>query len=192
MSPKSKEQFEEIREASREKIMEAALELFANKGYQSTSITEIGRKAGISKGLMYHYFDSKEQLLRAMIDAMVQEGEKEMASWPMDDPTEALRGLFTALFHEMRQHHQKWRLLMKLTLQIDEFDFIHELAVNKMKGFLQLFEGLLAQRGLDDPRGEAIILAALMDGIAIQYHVFKEDFHLDEMEQALIRKYCES
>jgi AcrR family transcriptional regulator len=43
-------------------IMTAAAALFARQGYQKTSIDEIVREAGISKGLYYHYFENKKEL----------------------------------------------------------------------------------------------------------------------------------
>ena len=50
MSPRTKDQFEEIRNKSRENIEKIALELFAIKGYHATSVSQIAEKAGISKG----------------------------------------------------------------------------------------------------------------------------------------------
>ena len=66
--PRTPEQFEKIRKTKRRQIMDAALELFANEGYHSTSISNIAIKAGVSKGLMYNYFESKEELIKAIID----------------------------------------------------------------------------------------------------------------------------
>jgi len=53
--------------------MNVALEQFASQGYYKTTITHIARHAGISKGLMYNYFESKEALLRAIIQKSVNE-----------------------------------------------------------------------------------------------------------------------
>ncbi len=64
MSPRTEEQFEEIREAKKILIKQAALELFAIDGYYSTTIRLIAKKAGISKGLMYNYYNSKEEFLK--------------------------------------------------------------------------------------------------------------------------------
>ncbi len=64
MSPRTPQQFEQIREDKKRLIMEVALELFANEGYHSTSISKIAKSANISKGLMYNYFESKEDLLK--------------------------------------------------------------------------------------------------------------------------------
>ncbi len=63
MSPRTQEQFEEMRESRRQQIMDAALELFAQEGYSHCSISQLAGHAGISKGLMYNYFESKEALL---------------------------------------------------------------------------------------------------------------------------------
>ncbi|MGA3015245.1 MAG: TetR/AcrR family transcriptional regulator [Bacteroidales bacterium] len=64
MCPRTSKQFEEIREIKRSQIIGAAIECFANKGYHAVSISEIAENAHISKGLMYNYFSSKDELLR--------------------------------------------------------------------------------------------------------------------------------
>ncbi len=48
-------------------ILDCAAKLFASKGFASTSINEIGEAAGLSKAGIYHYFDSKSEILRAML-----------------------------------------------------------------------------------------------------------------------------
>jgi len=73
MSPRTSKQYEEIREEKIALIMDTALEHFANEGYHKTTINHIALHAGISKGLMYNYFDSKEALLKAIIDKSVAE-----------------------------------------------------------------------------------------------------------------------
>ena len=67
MSPKTKDQFEQIRKESKAKILDAALKLFGTQGYQNTSISEIMKLAGVSKGLMYHYFSNKEELIKQLL-----------------------------------------------------------------------------------------------------------------------------
>ena len=69
MSPRTSGQWEKIRQGKREAILDAALKLFANRGYYNTPISLIARDAGISKGLIYNYFDSKETLLYEIISA---------------------------------------------------------------------------------------------------------------------------
>jgi AcrR family transcriptional regulator len=51
------------REEAKKKILEAALEVFKEKGYFKSTMDDIANELGISKGAIYQYFDSKEQLL---------------------------------------------------------------------------------------------------------------------------------
>jgi AcrR family transcriptional regulator len=55
-------------EDRREQIIQAALRVFAQKGFEGATNKEIAREAGITPGLIYHYFASKEDLLRAAIE----------------------------------------------------------------------------------------------------------------------------
>lgn len=73
MSPRTPRQYEDIREEKRARIMDTALLFFANEGYHSTTISQIAGCAGISKGLMYNYFKSKEDLLKAIISKSIAE-----------------------------------------------------------------------------------------------------------------------
>ncbi|MGC8667122.1 MAG: TetR/AcrR family transcriptional regulator [Chthonomonadales bacterium] len=52
-------------EIRREQILDAAVKLFAEKGYAGASIRDLAREIGVTEGLLYHYFSSKEQLLEA-------------------------------------------------------------------------------------------------------------------------------
>jgi AcrR family transcriptional regulator len=55
-------------EDRREQIAEAALRVFAQKGFMRATNKDIAREAGITTGLIYHYFDSKEALLEAIVE----------------------------------------------------------------------------------------------------------------------------
>ena len=55
-------------EDRREQIIEAALRVFAKKGYARASNKDIAREAAITPGLIYHYFESKDALLKAIFE----------------------------------------------------------------------------------------------------------------------------
>lgn len=57
--PRTPAENERIRQATREQILKAAMDLFFTKGYHATSIEDIAKQAQISKGLLYHYFKGK-------------------------------------------------------------------------------------------------------------------------------------
>lgn len=57
----------EQKERRRQEIIYTALELFISKGYVATKITDIAKRANMSRGLMFHYFESKEKLYEELI-----------------------------------------------------------------------------------------------------------------------------
>ncbi len=192
MSPRSKAQFENIRASSSRKIMDASLELFGTIGYNATTIAQIAECAGVSKGLIYNYFESKEALLKAMILDLSKEGEEMMQQSLSGDLEESLETMISMAFKWLRENEKQNRLLLSLVLQIDQFDFIHDLAKTKMTEYLSMLEDLLKKINFPNHRTEARILATLFDGIGIQYLVLKQDYPLNEMEEMLIERYCSS
>ena len=65
--PRTKEQNREIREKTKKVILDSAIKLFAEKGFQATSMSDIAKLAGVSKGLAYNYFDSKRHIVEAIL-----------------------------------------------------------------------------------------------------------------------------
>jgi AcrR family transcriptional regulator len=57
-------------ETRREQLLAAAYRLFADRGYRETSIDDIARLAGLTKGAVYFHFRSKEEMLEAMMESL--------------------------------------------------------------------------------------------------------------------------
>lgn len=120
MSPRSTKQFEEIREEKKALIMAVALEHFANEGYFKTTISHIARHAGISKGLMYNYFESKEELLMAIVNKSVEEISRYFDPDSDGYISEGEFELFIRKFFSLlREKIDFWRLLSQLLVQKD-------------------------------------------------------------------------
>src|ERR1051326_31521 len=67
MSPRTEESNERIREEQRERILNAAMTVFAHNGYSETKMSDIAAAARVSYGLTYHYFANKEAMFAALI-----------------------------------------------------------------------------------------------------------------------------
>ena len=84
--PVTKTRWKRRKEARPQELTAAALELFVEKGFAATRLDEIAARAGVSKGTLYLYFDSKEELFKAVIREgllpLLAEGEELMASMP--------------------------------------------------------------------------------------------------------------
>lgn len=72
MSPRNEEQNALIKDERREQIMTAALRVFAAKGFAATKIGDIAARAGMSHGLVYHYFKSKEEIFHEILKRAMQ------------------------------------------------------------------------------------------------------------------------
>jgi TetR/AcrR family transcriptional regulator len=80
--------------ASQEAILEAALEAFAQRGYDGVSVRELNRQIGVSHNLVHHYFGSKDALWRAAIDyglTRVNEAWRLEDLGPDADPVEKMK-----------------------------------------------------------------------------------------------------
>ena len=80
--------------ASQETILEAALEAFAQRGYDGVSVRELNRQIGVSHNLVHHYFGSKDALWRAAIDyglTRVNEAWRLEDLGPDADPVEKMK-----------------------------------------------------------------------------------------------------
>lgn len=66
--PRNQAQNERIRANRRAQILEAARGVFAQHGYHAANVSAVAAAAGVSQGTVYHYFDSKEELLMAVYE----------------------------------------------------------------------------------------------------------------------------
>src|SRR5690349_16441319 len=55
-----------------EEILKIAAEVFYNDGFEGAKLDEIARRAGIVKGSLYHYFDSKEHIYERLVDTILE------------------------------------------------------------------------------------------------------------------------
>ncbi|MBW2091862.1 MAG: TetR/AcrR family transcriptional regulator [Deltaproteobacteria bacterium] len=62
----------EAKRHPKQRLLEAAIELFAEKGYASTSVREIVTLAGVTKPVLYYYYESKVGIFRAIMDEVMQ------------------------------------------------------------------------------------------------------------------------
>ncbi len=191
MSPKTSAQNEQIRTESKHRIMEAAFKLIAINGYESTSIAMIAKTAGVSKGLLYNYFESKEDLMKTLVLGAMNEGDELMNQLINDDPKVTLKNIFRWFFKEIRERPDHWKLITELTFKIEKFEFVHEIVTSKMTEYVGFIETLLVQIGYQNANSEARVIAALFDGIGFHALMMVEEYPLAEMEAYLIKKYCE-
>jgi len=96
---KNEPRFERRKDARPGEILDAALELFVEKGFAATRLEDVAQRAGVSKGTVYLYFDSKEDLFKSVIRSgmvrAIEEAEQLVAAYP-GSSADLLRELYTA------------------------------------------------------------------------------------------------
>jgi len=102
LSPLSKQQLNQIRDERRDQIKQAALKVFARRGYTGTKTSAIAEEAGISEGLIYRYFQSKKELYTTIVQELMEEAKRELAQAPSlpGTPFEQIRNLTRNMMDE--------------------------------------------------------------------------------------------
>lgn len=186
MSPRTKEQFETIREERREQILQVALELFANEGL-NTPISKIAKEAGISKGLVYNYFESKEELLREV----ALSGMKEI--FGLFDPNhdgvltdEEFVFFISETFRILEKNREYWKLYFSMILHPKVMELIHAEMMEILPGLVEIQVKYFASKGSKDPETDAMFFNATLDGIGMNYVNNPDLFDLEKIKIRII------
>ncbi|HDP74622.1 MAG TPA: TetR/AcrR family transcriptional regulator [Bacteroidales bacterium] len=188
--PRTKQQVEAIRQQRVMQILDAALNVFAHKGFHSATIADIAQKAGVSKGLLYHYYSSKEELLSHIVIAgmnnLVEKFDENHDGVLTDTEMELF---INDMFRKIIENRNYWKLYLLVMLQPNVFS--KEL-MQKLESIYEPVVAILIQyfrrKGYPNPDMEFMMLHALSDGIIINY-ITNEDFPLDAIKNEIIKRY---
>ncbi len=104
------------REATRERILEAAVEAFAEMGFLGASTREIARRAGTNQGLITYHFRSKEALWRAAADSIFERLGKQLTerldALDLADPRERAREAIRQYVRFAAAHPELFRIMV--------------------------------------------------------------------------------
>ncbi len=142
------------KEARPGEIVEAALELFVERGFSATKIDDVARHAGVSKGTLYLYFESKEALLSAAVREVLLP-ELERVEQRADSYEGSTGELMRQLAHNWRETVMNERLCGISKLMVAEAGNFPELAAFYVENVVQRTRRLAArmlERGI--VRGE--------------------------------------
>lgn len=188
--PRTKEQFNEMREKSKRLIMESALKLFSSNGFHATSINKIAADAGIAVGLVYNYFESKEDLLDKIIkDSLVDFNNLLEIQGKEAIGENDLNGLIEAIFDIMKAKIDSWRLIISVMLQPD----VAEIGRRNMASFSnhinQFDEAYFRKKGDPDAAKKARILDELFHAASLRFILSGDEEGLRLIKDEVIKKY---
>lgn len=181
-------------ERRRQALIAATLDLIARGGGQAATVRAIADRAGVTPGLIRHYFETKEDLTRAayaqMMDAMTAANLAVLSSAP-EDPAARLAAFVAASLRPPVVDPAAmglWAGFIHLVRRDAEMREIHRATYLRYRDLLQ---GLIADLGRDVDaarlRADAIACNAVIDGLWLEGSALPDAFAPDELERLGLR-----
>ncbi|MCU6599279.1 TetR/AcrR family transcriptional regulator [Peribacillus frigoritolerans] len=192
--PRTPEENDRIRQASKEKIRAAAMELFIKQGYYATSISDIAKQAGISKGLLYNYYKGKEELLSEMVEARIKEVVEVMEeAFILNTPREQLEHIINGAIDNIHQKPEVHRFYLHLQTQPESdqelIKYSHLIIEENARQFefqCKIFESM----GETEPRKRSLYFSSVLEGIMLMISTYQQGFPIEEIKNQIISEFC--
>lgn len=188
--PRSTKQNDAIRAQTRTAVLQSALELFAQNGYAHTTTRQIAKNAGISTGLMYHYFSSKEMLLRAVLEHCIETLNEGLyvvvAQMP---PGQILAPLLRKIFQILADGQDFWALFYMLRTQPEIMRVSGDDFRMWTKALRELFVSELTLAGKPNPELESFLLYSMIEGTIQQYLLEPESYPLEAVAAEVVARF---
>jgi TetR/AcrR family transcriptional regulator len=160
---------------AREAITNAALQLFASKGYAGCSIREICEAAGVTKPVLYYHFQNKEHLYQELMLVIFDNTRKNLLRLQRSDGTarERLQRFVFSEFDDTRKDPSGIRLVFRMMFTPEEgypyFNFVKEYLQERkiLADCIRQIDGNGAQKG--DPESVATALMGMMLMLILEY-----------------------
>jgi AcrR family transcriptional regulator len=177
----------------REQIVEAAVAIIAEQGLQNLSLSEIEKKAGMSRGQLTYYFPAKEDILLAVFDRLLHEmyqrigtptvkKSEEASAWPW------IRHLLETVPESPRVSPDFNRLQYSFLAQMGHRDDFRRRLANLYEEWRQnMGRGLQADLARRRPvrpvsaRALATLIQAILHGLAMQHAADPKSFETDDL-----------
>ncbi len=166
------------------------MKLFATRGYASTPISLIAKKARVSQGLLYNFYESKEALLVDMMTRGFDDIRTSMSMYANTDltPRQAIAQHVHSTVAIIREKQEFWRLLHALRLQGEVSKSMQKPFREVVTQVTTIFTKAFKQIGYRKPELEALLFLAQIDGLVI---LFLQDnsIPLEKLAQQIIDRY---
>ena len=173
----------------REAILDAALQVFARRGYHAASIDDIAQAAGVSKALIYEHFESKHQLHLSLLDSQVNEIlERLVASAGTGEPGEVrLRAGVDAFLTFVEERRGAFRMLFRAAADPEVADKLELIQRQATAAIAALIASEPAAEREDDADQYREMLAQQLSGAVQSLAVWWEDHQDVPREEVLDR-----
>lgn len=132
----------------KQEFLEAALELFYQKGFENTTINNIIDEVGVSKGAFYHYFESKEEVLEIIaeqyVDRKLNIAEKILLEKNLNALEKFNKIIFDILDFKIQYSETRWKIY-KISVRNNNIKLENQILENYLERAKPLYEQIINQ-----------------------------------------------
>ena len=196
--PRTPEENERIKKDKKEKILMAGLKVFAEHGLAAAKMSDIAKTAGVSYGLVYKYFSSKEHIFVELLNSLFtfsQELVSELKSMKLS-PLERIKVIYTQLF-DTHASDPSGELYFRLMLQLNFYPHIWEKLLIKDLNSEPVFQLIIetieeGQQSGDfinkNPQEIILLLSYIALGFNLRGHeIFENEIKVENIVDLIIR-----
>ncbi|MBL4642274.1 MAG: TetR/AcrR family transcriptional regulator [Flavobacteriaceae bacterium] len=170
-------------------IIETATSLFAKHGFEKTSVAAICENAQVSKGLVYHHFKSKDEILIAIYE----QSTEEMVNLSMADsrkkPSERLKDIIEGLFLQLESNKQFYQFNLNIMFQPSTKRMLESQIKERATLLFNSVKSIFKRIDATNSELLSYVFIAEIDGIALSYLSSFENYPITEMKNHLLKKY---
>ena len=190
MSPRSAAANQSLRDTTRARLITHALRLFGERGYASTPVSAIAQSAGVSQGLLYHYFPGKTELVVAIFEETIRDVRESWARADAEpDPRLRLTALLRAIGALIRERRDFWALSYGVRMQREVLASLEPVLAPWVGEIHEKLRRYVRDAGWPNAELEAVLLFAQIDGLSQHYVLDPARYPLDAVIERLIQRY---
>jgi AcrR family transcriptional regulator len=174
----------------RELILDIAIDLFTENGFEKTPVSAICARANVSKGLVFHHFKNKDALLKEIFLRTTETiGNIGKPHEAIRDPKKRLVAFIEAIFTSMVEHRKLYQFNLNVMLQPVTREILSDLIDERNSMLFDTTDDIFRIISEECSSVLTHVFVAEINGIALNYLYFYDDFPLDQVKDQLINKY---
>jgi AcrR family transcriptional regulator len=188
--PRAAAQNRRLREAARARILDGSIAAFAKKGLHGASMDDVAAFSGVSKGLAYFYFKSKDEILvYALKERVAHLFDVGTALDRTAPPAARLAALVDALVTNVRKDPDHFRLYLALSLETSlsktAARALRELGA-PLERYLGAVRGVFEDLGSADPELDALLFRSALLGVSLRFVRAIEEVPIERLCEGLV------
>jgi len=179
----------------RQKILDKSLELFSRRGFAQTSVVDISRESNISKGLLYHYFSSKEQLFEEILTSSFN------VIFAYFDTSndgiltqEEFEEFILNVFKSLEQNYLSWKLVFQLFTQPELSKIAILILENNasVTKFRNMISAYFQGKNKINPQIRTTYFISMILGISVSYIQNPDKYPLKQIVKLIIEEFIKN